>query len=102
MTELAKDRGGAGIQAIKPGNTITVSLSTVTARSTQITGVTLVRVYSSVACFINFGDSSVEAVVTDVPIAANAPEYFRVDSDNDYIAGITASGSGTLYITPCE
>lgn len=47
----------------------------------------VIRVVSDVNCAIKVGGSSVTAVVTDTPLAANAVEYFDVDG-GDYISAI--------------
>ena len=60
-----------------------------------------VRVYNSgaVVVFINFGGSAVTAVLTtSMPLAPGATEVFAV-GEGMYLAGITASGSATVYAT---
>lgn len=60
-----------------------------------------VRVYNSgtVTIFIAFGGSTVVATTAKMPIPAGNTEVFSIGAAT-YIAGITASGSGTLYVTP--
>jgi hypothetical protein len=91
------------------GQTTAVSVSGSTARgalnlpaaNTGLTGGMTVRIYNatSVTVFIKFGDSTVTAATTDTPIAPGAVEMFAADGAT-YVAGITASGTGTLYATP--
>lgn len=60
-----------------------------------------VRVYNgtNVVVFIKFGTSAVTAALTDLPIPPGGVEVFSVGAAT-HIAGITASGTGTLYATP--
>lgn len=65
-----------------------------------------VRIYNAGpdTAFIHFGDSSVTAAVTDVPIPSGAIEVmsFMVPDQvvtGAYMAAITASGTATVYFT---
>ena len=60
-----------------------------------------VRVFNaaSVTVFIQFGISTVEATTANMPIPAGGVETFEIGPAVTHIAGITASGSGTLYAT---
>ncbi len=60
-----------------------------------------VRLYNSgaVTIFVVEGDVTVEAAVTDLPIPPGMVEVFTAAKTTTHIAGITASGSGTLYCT---
>lgn len=60
-----------------------------------------VRLYNSgsVVVFVNFGGAAVTAVLTtSMPLAPGASEVFAV-GEGQYMAGITASGSATVYAT---
>ncbi len=61
----------------------------------------VVRVFNaaSVTVFVKFGTSAVTAATTDLPIPPGGVEIFAAGAAT-YIAGITASGTGTLYATP--
>lgn len=62
------------------------------------------RVYNagSAVAFVSFGGSDVTAsTATGTPIPPGAVEVFQ-PSGATHIAGITASGSTSLYITPGE
>lgn len=60
-----------------------------------------VRVHNSTTAivFIKFGNSTVTAATTDMPIPAGGVETFEISPAVTHIAGITASVSGTLYAT---
>jgi len=62
---------------------------------------TTVRIHNaaSVVVFIKFGDSTVTAATTNMPIPAGGTEVFQIGPSVTHIAAITASGSGTLYAT---
>ena len=53
--------------------------------------------------FINFGGSTVEATTSaGLPILAGTAQTFTLGASQTHVAGITASGSGTIYFTPGE
>ena len=78
----------------------TTSSSRVALPSSGTTGAKSVRVYNaaSVAVFIQFGDVTVTATTSHMPIPAGGVECFEVGSAT-YVAGITGSSSGTVYFT---
>ena len=85
-----------------PGATSDLSgASSGATRSSNIGGVS-VRVYNatSVTVFIQFGDSTVAATTAKMPIPAGAVETIQIGRATTHVAGITASGTGTLYVTP--
>ena len=81
----------------------TVNLAATTASSrvqvSSTTGLGEVRIYNSgtVPVFIKEGDVTVNAAVTDLPLAPGAIEVLSFAGQ--YIAGITASGTATVYFT---
>ena len=92
-------------------NTAALSVSSVTA-SAAITlpseggvaatpGARTCRVFNATAVtvFIQFGDSTVVATTAKMPVPTGAVEVFSIGGAT-YIAGITASGTGTVYATP--
>src|SRR5262249_25769950 len=85
-----------------PGATTDLSgASSGTTRSARIGGVS-VRVYNATATtvFIQFGNSTVAATTSNMPIPAGAIETFQIGPGVTHIAGITSTGTGTLYATP--
>jgi hypothetical protein len=62
-------------------------------------GVYKVRVYVTSAAYIKIG-KSVTATSADVPMAADAPEYFSV-FPGEVVSAIQVSASGTLHVTEC-
>lgn len=89
-----------GFNNIVPGASQVVALSGSSAKSAQLKGgTTIVRLVSTVACFVNFGDTSVVAAANSgMYLAPNVPEYFGV-TPSSFIAGIQAASAGSLYIT---
>lgn len=92
-----------------PAATVNLAVTSSTGRvqvfttTPSIVSEPVIRLYNAgtVAVFVNFGDSSVTAALaTGIPIAPGSVETFRVDSTQVYVAGITASGTATLYATP--
>lgn len=88
----------------RKGQTKTLAVTTTTARvqvldNASSTSTYNVRIYNAgtVAAFINWGDGTVTAATTDMPIAPGATEVLSLQGSN--IAAITASGTATLYIT---
>lgn len=59
----------------------------------------VVRLVSTVACFVEIGASAVAAADTSMYLAPNVPEYFHVPL-GARVAVIQSSGAGFLYITP--
>jgi hypothetical protein len=56
------------------------------------------RVYNagSATIFLKFGDSTVEAATTNIPLPSGAIEIFHIGACT-HAAGITASGTATVY-----
>ena len=81
-----------------PGTTSDLSGSSRTANIGSVS----VRVYNSTAVtvFVQFGDSTVAATTAKMPVPAGAIETFQIGRATTHVAGITASGTGTLYVTP--
>lgn len=101
-TSLAKDHLNHAIQALLPSTTQTVAISgTSAATANAISKNTVViRVLATTACFINIGTGTPTATTANTPIAANVPEYFRVNGyETIKVAGIQLSASGSLYVT---
>lgn len=100
MSLLAIDERGNAIQAIRPGTTSNIAVSSVGATNGAAISfpVRAIRVVADVDCFIAIGPGAV-ATVNDVPLFAKQPEVFAV-ADGDRVSGITATGSGKVYITP--
>jgi hypothetical protein len=99
------------IEAFSPGGT--VSLSATTSSSRVLLGGLAgklrvqVRLYNtgSVPVFVSFGTDQAVAAVTDMPLAPGVPEIVTLQDGNGaarYLAGITASGSATVYATVGE
>lgn len=61
-----------------------------------------VRLYNAgaVAVFVAFGTSAIAAVLaTSIPIPPGGVEVFEVSPAVTHVAGITASGTATIYAT---
>lgn len=85
----------------RPAETVSLAATTVTSRVqiSNTTGLGEYRVYNAGTgiVFIKEGTVAVNAAVTDTPLAPGAIEVLSFGSQ--YIAGITASGTATVYIT---
>ena len=109
MSKQPRDDGNVAIPVLglRPGGGQAITISTAAARSAAIAGsVRVVTLYSRVDCFVETGDSSVEAnTSTSHFLPAQIPYDISlgsetVASDNDrFISAITASGSGILYVS---
>jgi len=78
----------------------TVSLSTTTATSAAL-GIGRHRVISTVDCYVRQGASTVVSTSSMSWLPAGVIDYIFVSAPttDGYLAGITASGTGTLFIT---
>jgi hypothetical protein len=78
-----------------------LSVTTTSAEATGLSDVQhQVRLYNSgsVTMFVRWGSSAQTAVTTDMALAPGAVEVFH-KANATRLAAITASGSGTLYIS---
>jgi len=83
------------------GPTATLSATTSSSRVQMGSAGAQIRIASPSAnaiVYIAFGDSSVVATTSDMPLLPGTVEMFTI-VPGQYIAGITASGSATLSIT---
>lgn len=88
------------LRVVELVNPIQISLSQVSAKNTKPFNLKVIRVVSSVDCFINTGDSTVTASNTKHFLPAGVVEYLDVRSG--YIAGIVSTGTGILYVSECS
>jgi hypothetical protein len=87
-------------------NTAALSATTSTARvalnrqTNGPQGAITCRIHNahSSVVFIKFGDSAVDATTSSMPIPAGGVEVFSI-GDSTHVAGITGTGSGTVYAT---
>ncbi len=101
-TYLAKDHFNHAIQALAPGVTQTVTISGTSAATANALSkdTVVVRLVATTPCFINIGTGTPTANTTHMPIAANIPEYIRVNGyETVKVAGVQISAGGTLYVT---
>jgi hypothetical protein len=101
-TSLAKDHLNHAIQALLPSTTQTVAISGTSAATANALSknTVVIRVLATTACFINIGTETPTATTANTPIAANIPEYFRVNGyETLKVAGIQATAAGSLYVT---
>jgi hypothetical protein len=99
---LAKDKFNHAIQALLPSTTQTVAISGTSAATTNALSknIVVIRVLATTACFINIGTGTPTATTSNTPLAANIPEYFRVNGNETIkVAGIQLSTGGSLYVT---
>lgn len=94
------------MEAFAPSKNFTLSATSSSSRvNIEAIGRVQVRIWNSatVTVFIKAGTASVTAATTDTPVPPGAVEVFTFPGTSDqsplYIAGITSSGSGTVYLT---
>lgn len=108
--EMPQDFNGRTIPvlSLKNGGAHAISLTTATARNTTAMapsvdnarkGNIVVALFSDVDCFINMGDNTVEAALTDHFIPAGIYINLSLLDTQTHIAAIVASGTGTLHIS---
>lgn len=94
--------------AFRPsGSTVTLSATTTTSGAaiggaSPSTTIRLVSPPTNTLVFVEFGGPSVTSTTAKMPILPGSIEIFLVSDDLTHIAGITASGSATIYVTPGE
>ena len=75
----------------------------VTSVNVQLTLSKHYRLWASVNAFFTFGTSSGTAATTSShPLTAGLDALCATDATNIWIAGVVASGTGTLYISEVE
>lgn len=87
--------------AFRPSSTVSLSVSSSTASvslGTQVTGSVVVTNTTGVTVFVKFGIDSATATTSDYPVLAGTKETLTPGKVN-YAAGITSTGSGTVYFT---
>ena len=100
---MRSDSGGRAIQIGRyVGNPTLLALS-VTSTNVQLTLWKYYRLWSSVNAFFTFGpNSGVAATTSSHPLTAGLDALCSTDATNIFIAGVVASGTGTLYISEVE
>lgn len=92
--------------AVEPKANYTLSLTALNATTGKqnLGNSSVVRLVSSVDCFVAFklNGAPTAATTTDMFLPAFAPEYFAIGKDISdvlHVSGIVASGTGTLYVS---
>ena len=106
LLALSSLSAGAQTPAYRTDGAPTVSLAATTASArvqfqTTTPGAPNLRIYNSgtVPVFVQCGDVTATATATtSMPIAPGTVEV--IGCQFQYLAGITASGTATLYVTP--
>jgi C4-dicarboxylate transporter len=104
---VAREHGGpTPITGYKAQGGQTFALSTSSARNPAAFSQGVVTIIATADCFFELGDSTIEATV---PASAGASHFLKADTYLDlvlggatHIAAITASGSGTFYVSERE
>lgn len=76
---------------------VTTSSASVAIPTSNGNQVRIVNESTDTIAYIAFGDSSVTAATTDMPILASTAEAFTVSGT--HVAAITASGTATIKVT---
>jgi hypothetical protein len=100
---MVTDGNGVAVQgALHPKGTTAIAYTAVAGVNATPLACQVVRLHSTTDCYIKFGDlSTLAAVVGDMFLKANTPEYFTMRGDSR-ISAIRDSVSGTLYVTEME
>jgi hypothetical protein len=77
-----------------------VSVSGVSAQTTNAIGAAECLVYANVECFVLAGSNPTATVAAGTPIASGQTIRLRGLVAGDKLAFITASGTGTAYVRP--
>ena len=96
---LDKDDYGEPIQgALTPQTAQKLSISAVSARNSSDFAYRVIRVISNANCYIKLGDDTVVATTDDHFLPTGAIEYFA-RKGHTRLAGLSTTGSGTIYIS---
>ena len=100
---MVTDGNGVAVQgALHPKSTTAIAYTAVAGVNATPFACQVVRLHSTTDCYVKFGDlSTLAALVTDMFLKANTPEYFTMRG-NSRISAIRDSVSGTLYVTEME
>ena len=86
--QMVRDTSGAAVQALLPDATSTLSLSGASGRVILPTNTNLVRIATTVDCYIAFGDSSVVATTNSMLFPTGADVFNVNRSDITHVAAI--------------
>lgn len=95
MSRLARDGNADAIQVLRPSTSQTVSVSGTAAPSTAI-NTNVLRIVCSTDVFYSIEGTASPTSSTYLP--AQTVEYIRA-VEGDVVSFVTASGTGTAYIT---
>jgi hypothetical protein len=86
-------------QVYRPGTHQSVAYTAAAGTITNAVADTtrVVRVYCTTAAFIKIGTNPT-ATASDVPVAANTPEYFAI-AKGEKVSAIQQSAGGNLHVT---
>lgn len=98
--QMVRDTSGGVVQALTPVATVTINATTSSTRVAMTDPISLVRIASTVDCYIKFGDSSVSASASDMLFPAGAEVFAVEDPTTTHIAAVTVGGTpGVLTAT---
>lgn len=86
--QMVRDTSGAAVQALLPASTVALSVSGSSSRVEMPADTNLVRIASSVDCYVEFGGASVAATSSSMLFPAGA-EVFNVNrTDITHVAAL--------------
>ena len=102
--ELPRDLDSHPVQALRPGTSITIAVSNVTARVAIPTGASALMLSCTEACWFKFGDVTVTATASgaDSVLHPGGCLIIIVPTDATYVAAIRQSADGPLCVTKME
>jgi hypothetical protein len=98
--QMVRDTSGGVVQALSPLGTVSLNVSGTSSRAALSDPISLVRVASTVDCYVKFGNNLVAATSSDMLFPAGA-EIFAVESaDITHVAAILVGATpGVLTAT---
>ena len=81
---------------------IIIAISTTTVSNTTVLASGKYSIKTNVDCFIRCGASGIVATTSCFPLLQGEEELVRITRSNGFVAGITAAGTGSLYLMLVE
>ncbi len=103
LVNLPLDAKGHPIQVLKFGDVRSIPFSTTATIIGSVVGSSIVRLYATEFCHILFGASPTVAT-TDIPLAADTPEYVQAAPFADFVSviGTQSTATARLWVTDCH
>lgn len=98
--QMVRDTSGGMVQALSPVATVSLSVSGSSSRVALTDPISLVRLASTVDCYVKFGNSGVTATSSDMLFPAGAEVFAVEDPAITHVAAILVGATpGVLSAT---